>query len=270
MLTPLCQRWRSRRDFYRPAGEPIVTRRFEVARIDSDSVARAFVEQHHYSGSYPAALARMGLYERARGELVGVAVLSQPPSQAALNAALPFPGQRAELGRFVLLDRVPANGESWFLTRAFELARADGFEAIVAHSDPQPTTTAAGAVAFGGHVGTIYQATNAVYRGLTPARTRRILPDGTVLSARALTKLRLQERGWAYVLELLLRHGAPEPRGDWRTWCRRAVELVSRPVRHRGNHRYVWALDRRVRPLVPVTWQAHPKMAYPKEVRRAA
>ena len=252
-----CQRWRDRRDSYRPAGEPIRTALYDVAAIASDRVARAFVEQHHYSGSFPAARARFGLYRR--GELVGVAVLSQPPSQAALDAALTFGGDgRAELGRFVLLDDVPANGESWFLARCFELAARAGFTGIVAHSDPERRTSSSGALVFGGHLGTIYQATNATYCGRTPARTWRLLPDGTVLSARALSKLRLRDRGWRYVVELLLEHGAPAPAGDWRTWCASAVNAVSRTYRHRGNHRYLWALDRRLRRHLPAA------LPYPK------
>lgn len=261
MLTPVCQRWRARRDLYRPAGEPIVTRHYEVARIDRDN-ARAFVEQHHYERSFPAAVAQFGLF---RGELVGVAVLSQPASQAALDAALPFSDAGIELGRFVLLDQVPSNGESWFLARAFELARRDGFEAIVAHSDPQPRATAAGDTVFIGHIGGIYQATNAVYCGLTPRRTRRLLPNGLVLSRRAISKLNARARGWRYVVDLLVRYGAPPPSGDWRAWCALAVDAVSRPVRHTGNHRYVWALDRRLRRHLP-EGKAYPKL----EVRRAA
>jgi hypothetical protein len=262
---PACQRWRDRRGTYRPAGEPIRTADYEVSEIATDREARAFVERHHYSGSYPAARARFGLHRR--GELVGVAVLSHPPSEAALLAALPLPCDRlakVELGRLVLLDDVPANGESWFAARAFELARAAGFEAIVAHSDPEPRSTAAGGIVFPGHLGTIYQATNAVYCGRTPARTWRLLPDGSVLSARGLSKLRLKEKGWRYVVELLLAHGAPAPSGDWREWVTLAVETVSRTYRHRGNYRYIWALDRHLRRHLPEG------LAYPKHLLEAA
>lgn len=260
MTAQPCQRWRDKRGSYRPAGEPIRTADYEVAEIATDREARAFVERHHYSGSYPAARARYGLHRR--GELVGVAVLSHPPSEAALLAALPLPCDRlakVELGRLVLLDDVPANGESWFAARAFELARATGFEAIVAHSDPEPRRTVDGGIVFPGHLGTIYQATNAVYCGRTPARTWRLLPDGSVLSARALSKLRLKEKGWRYVVELLLAHGAPAPSGDWREWVTLAVEGVSRTYRHRGNHRYIWAIDRRLRRHLPQP-QPYPKL----------
>lgn len=264
MIAQPCQRWRGRRGTYRPAGEPIRTADYEVSEIATDREARSFVEQHHYSGSYPAARARYGLHRR--GELVGVAVLSHPASEAALAAALPLPCERlakAELGRLVLLDDVPANGESWFVARAFELARAAGFEAIVSHSDPWPRHKADGGLVFPGHLGVVYQALNATYCGRTKASSWRLLPDGTVLSARALSKLRLQDKGWRYVVELLLRHGAPAPAGDWREWCALAIENVSRTFRHRGNHRYIWSLDRRLRQHLPAS------LPYPKLLEAA-
>jgi 5-methylcytosine-specific restriction endonuclease McrA len=41
MITSTCQRWRARRDSYRPAGEPIATRLYEVAEIPDDTTAKA-------------------------------------------------------------------------------------------------------------------------------------------------------------------------------------------------------------------------------------
>lgn len=260
MITLACQRWRDRRGTYRPAGEPIRTADYEVATIATDREARAFVEQHHYSGTFPAARARYGLYRR--GEIVGVAVLSHPASEAALAAAVPLPCDRlakVELGRLVLLDDVPANGESWFMARAFDMARRSGFEAVVSHSDPERRQTAAGGLVFAGHLGTVYQSLNATYLGRTPSRTWRLLPDGSVLSNRAIGKLRDRERGWRYVLDVLLEHGAPEPEGDWLTWVNAARAAVTRPFRHRGCHRYLWALDKRLRRHLPAG-QAYPKL----------
>lgn len=263
MLTTVCQRWRSRRDLYRPAGEPIATQHYEVASIADDETPKSFVVEHHYSACYPAAVFRAGLF-RTGGELVGVVVLSRPISQAALDKALPFQGRRAELGRLVLLDDVPANGESWFVARAFELARRAGFEAIVSHSDPAPRTNIDGHVVFAGHVGTVYQALNAVHTGRANAATLRLLPDGRVFSNDAWGKLRLKKRGWRYAAETLLSYGAPEPSGDWREWVTLAVNLVTRPMRHPGNLRYVWALDKRLRRHLPEG------KAYPKFESRAA
>lgn len=73
MITDVCQRWRQRKSTYRPAGElaRINPLEFEVAAIDgagSDTLVKAFVEAHHYSGSMPAAKQRVGLYRRSEME----------------------------------------------------------------------------------------------------------------------------------------------------------------------------------------------------------
>lgn len=62
MKTDSVQRWRNGRASYRPAREVITTSDFEVAAIESDRIAKDFVTTHHYSGSYPAARFRYGLY----------------------------------------------------------------------------------------------------------------------------------------------------------------------------------------------------------------
>lgn len=256
-----CQRWRARRDSYRPAGEPIRTADHEVVVLEDDATAKAFVVAHHYSGSYPAARFRVGLFRR--GELAGVAVFSHPCAQQVLDV---LPGGReagVELGRFVLLDEVEANGETWFLARALRLLAREGFAAVLSHSDPAPRSTAAGAVVFGGHVGTIYQASSATYLGTGPRRTQRLLPDGSVFSARAWSKIRARERGWDYSSEILVRAGAAPPprdpsRGQLRAWLKLWVPRLSRPVRHPGMHRYAFPLDKTSRRLMPAS------LAYPK------
>lgn len=240
----LTQRWRNRRDCYRPAGEVIEPRRYEVAAVPGDAVAREFVQTHHYSGSYPAARFRFGLYEGAA--LAGVAVFSVPASARVLAGVFPGdPLASVELGRFVLLDRVPGNGETWFLARCFDALRQGGIEGVVSFSDPVPRSTAAGRVIFPGHLGVIYQAHNAAYLGRATARTLRILPDGTVLSDRALSKIRAGERGWRYAAAILAAHGAdaaPDSAPARRDWLASWLPKLTRGVRHPGNHRYAWAL----------------------------
>lgn len=250
----LNQRWREGRDAYRRPDEPIRTLDYEVAPIDDDTTARAFVERHHYSRSYPAARVRVGLY---RGpELVGVAVFSQPTNNAVITGLAPGLGHRdgVELGRFVLLDSVPGNGETWFLGRCFELLRGRGdVSAVVSFSDPTPRAAADGRTVFPGHIGTIYQAHNAVYLGRSTVRTLRLMPDGTVFSARTAQKIRARERGWVYAVEQLVAHGAPAPCDgeDLGAWLRAALAQVTRTMRHPGNHRYAWALERRLRRTFP-------------------
>jgi len=245
------QRWRDARDSYRPAGETIRTADYSVEQIP-ELDAKSFVIQHHYSGSYPAARVRFGLF---RGSLLaGVAVLSQPCHDRVLtNVFRGVPASdAAELGRFVLLDEVPGNGETWFLGRIFDVLRREGFAGVVSFSDPEPRTAADGRIIFPGHIGTIYQAHNAAYLGRATPRSLHVLTDGTVLSARALQKLRAGEKGWSYAVDLLVKHGATAPDAEpqtefFRAWLRRAIEATTRRQRHPGNHRYAWGLTRGMR-----------------------
>ena len=227
MHTDLCQRWASRRASYRPAGEPFDPRAYRVAAIPDDTTARAFVQRHHYSASYPAARFRFGLYSRAAmpderggGHLVGVAVFSTPArAEVTTNWMRGDPLEHVELGRFVLLDHVRANAESWMIARCFERLRRRGITGVVSFSDPCPRVLPGPdgrpERVFGGHVGTIYQATNAVYAGRSRARTLRLLaagPDrGRVFSDRTAAKLRAADRGHAGAAAQLVAAGADPP-----------------------------------------------------------
>jgi hypothetical protein len=257
-MRAVCQRWRTGRASYRPAGEVINPSAYEVAPIPGDSEAKAFVLRHHYSGTYPAARWRFGLYRGAG--LVGVAVFSHPCNDAVLTSVFPGPAREAvELGRFVLVDDVPSNGETWFLGRAFALLRREGLRGVVSFSDPVSRQDAAGRQVMPGHVGTIYQAHNGAYLGRSTPRTLRFLPDGSVFSARAAQKVRARERGWRYAVEQLVGAGLPPPERDMGEWLRRSVASL-RKVRHPGNHRYAGAFRR----------ESLAGAAYPKAGQRGA
>lgn len=267
MITPVCQRWRARRDLYRPAGETIVTAHYEVAAIPDDTTARAFIEQHHYSGAYVAARRRYGLFWG--GLLVGVAVFSVPMQGAVLDR-LPCPrAASVELGRLVLLDLVPANGETFFLSRAFHLLHREGFEGVVSFSDPMPRTRADGSVSFAGHVGTIYQAASAVYDGRNRPHTVRLLPDGTVICDRTIAKIRGRERNWRSAAAVLERHGAAPlaERDDSRVWLTTWLGRLTRTARRPGKFVYLFGLDRVVKRALAPRAQRYPKFtAAPREL----
>lgn len=256
-MTPAVQRWRERRASFRDASEVIDPRAFEVAEIADDATPRAFVEQHHYSASYPAARFRFGLYEH--GALVGVAVFSHPSNVLALRP-LPMSTESVELGRFVLLDHVKGNGETWFLARSFEVLRRKGLAGVVSFSDPVPRATVDGHVVLRGHVGTIYQAFNGVYLGRARADTMRLLPDGRTLHNRAVAKIRKREQGWRYAVAKLVAYGAPAPGADLDAWLAEWLPRLTRKVRHGGNHKYVWAFSRARRKSLPAS------APYPKQV----
>jgi len=244
------QRWRERRALFRLPGEVIRTSEYEVSSIPGDLEARTFIETHHYSRSYPAARFRFGLYHH--DQLSGVAVFSIPCHSSVLTNVFPVPASLSvELGRFVLLDFVPANGETWFLARCVEVLRSEGLVGVVSFSDPLPRRTVQGEIVHKGHIGTIYQAFNGAYLGRSAPRTIYLLPDGSVLNARTIQKIRSQERGWLYGAEMLQRFGASQISGDPKVWLARWLPTLTRTIRHPGNHKYAWPLDRTIRKVMP-------------------
>lgn len=248
MTTATCpaQRWRLGRNYWRvDRDEGFRKAEYSVAEI-RDSVARTFVVEHHYSGSYPIAMERFGLF---RGRvLVGVAVFSIPIN----NSIMPrYTGvaarQGVELGRFVLLDEVPYNAESYFLAaslKALHAIRPD-LSAVVAYSDPMPRASIAGQMILPGHVGIAYQASNARYLGRASSKTLHLTSSGIALSTRAISKVRLQEHGADSAEKRLVRLGAPQrPVGQHPAeWINSVLAGDTfRRVRHPGNHIYAWAL----------------------------
>ena len=52
---------------------------------------------------------------------------------------------------------------------------------------------------------------------------------------------------------MLESHGASPLQGDARTWAQEWVPRITRPLRHPGNLKYVWALDKRARKHLPAS-----------------
>lgn len=269
MITDVCQRWNKRKSSYRPAGElgRVNPSDYEVAPIDgdgSDTLVKAFVEEHHYSGSMPSAKQRIGLYRRDK--MVGVAVFSVPPQITVLDR-LPCPRvESVELGRLVLLETEAANTETWFIAQAFALLRRRGFAGVISFADPMARRDAAGVVTMPGHVGTIYQATNAVYASRSVPRTLRMFPSGQVFSPRTISKIRKRDKGWRYGVAQLVEAGAVEPADlsveGLRAWLGVEVRRITKPVRHPGNHRYLFGLTPACKRHLPAS------LPYPKIGRR--
>lgn len=259
---PSNQRWRDRRTSFVGNDDLFNPRDYEVSACDgkgSDTLVKAFIEQHHYSGSYPAARERILLHHRS-GELVGAAVFSHPCAEAVLE---PLPCDRlegVELGRFLLLDKlrdghgVGGHGESWFFARARKILRERGYKALLSYSDPMPRRALDGTLVLPGHVGRIYQASNAVYSGRSGKELHVLKPDGTIFSPRSMSKIRKWERGAQKCVDELVAIGATPPtvrdladRDARRAWMWREIFATCRRLRHGGNHSYVWAIDARLR-----------------------
>jgi hypothetical protein len=263
------QRWRHRREAYVPDATTINPAEYAVDAIDC-ATAKAFVLEHHYSGTFPASRLSVGLY-RGR-QLAGVAVFSVPMNNAAvpIHTGLADPLAGVDLGRFVLLDDVAGNGETWFLARAFRQLRQEkpGVVAVVSYADPAPRRTATGDVVKPGHVGQIYQAMSASYRGRARARFEHMTPDGQPFSERAASKIKNRESGHAYAIDELVRRGASRPASDdLRGWYGGLLEsgFITRR-RHPGNHVYAFPLTRAAR----LAGRQLPQASYPKADAQAA
>jgi hypothetical protein len=280
------QRWGLGRDSYRPAGEVIRPSEYDVQELtgdDADNQAKEFIQTHHYSAAYPSARFRFALARH--GRRVGMAVFSHPMNDRTLTNVFPVHRREAcELGRLVLLDEVPGNAETWFLARCFDALRQKklvdkdgnpalnertgaplrGILGVVSFSDPVPRRTIEGRTVLPGHVGTIYQALNGCYLGRADSRTLRLLPDGTIYSHRDEMKVRNKESGWVYCVKELREYGAGPLRGeskeDLRAWLVHWLPLLTRPLPHKGNHKYAWAVRRDMRRHLPNS------KAYPKRI----
>jgi hypothetical protein len=158
------------------------------------------------------------------------------------------PDEGPELGRFVLLDDVPFNGESWALARIFDALRTvrPRWRAIVSKADPlridDPLT---GRVVKPEHWGQIYQASNAAYVGASRPRTVWIGTGNHVFSERVLCKIRSNERGAAGAARRLVALGVPprHPGEDPGAWLDRVLRHpLFRTARHPGTLTYVFGL----------------------------
>jgi hypothetical protein len=269
------QRWREHRSLYRPAGEVIRPSEYEVELLP-EAEAKSFCLLHHYAHSYPVSVARFGLYRR--GALVGVTIFSVPVNYDAYTEVFQQPqgGLLAEafsrigyspkncvdLGRLVLLDEAPGNSESYFVARCFEVLRARGVQGVISFSDPVPRRTLAGELVHPGHCGSVYQSLSAVYIRRATPRTLRLLPDATVLSPRTLQKIRAAEKGWLAGASALQMFGADAPPAEPEArihWLNYWLPQLTRPLRHPGNFKYAFALDRRLRRFMPKS-RPYPKL----------
>ncbi len=246
MIVDATQVWRAQRASYRPLGEVFDPRQYEVAETKSDRLVKGFVAEHHYLVTTPPLRRRFCLYRG--GELAGVALFSVPSQYSVLEPlpATSWKRDAAVLGRLVLLDHVASNAESWFVRRALEVLRREGWSGVVTFADPVPRTALDGTQVKPGHLGGVYQALGAVYLGRARADVVRLLPSGRALDNRAVAKIRARDTGWRYVMRQLVAEGATEPGADIDAWLATELARITRPLPHAGNLKYVFPLARAV------------------------
>ena len=252
------QRWRDRRSRYVDNLSIIDPKSYAVDVI-VPAKARAFIAAHHYLPAWPAAQLAVGLFE-VRGRsmtLAGVAVFAVPTTANVITRHSGFDDARrgCVLARFVLLDSVAGNGESWFLSRAFAQLRIEkpGIEAVVSYADPAA-----------GHVGQCYAALSSAYRGQMPERTAYRV-GARPIAGRSLSKIRLGEPGCGGAIDQLVALGLPRPQStdlpaNWLARMHREHRIVR--ATHPGLHAYCFELTRHARRAAA----GLPRRGYPKVI----
>lgn len=197
----------------------------------SAAEAVAFVREWHYTGSATPGILRYGW--KVDGELVGVSIFD------AGNHAMRAGVYGAEHYRHVLhhhrlalTDSAPKLSESEFIGACLRQIARDrpNIWAVVTYADECE-----------GHVGTIYQATNALYAGVSAKGNLKFLDSDGVI------------------------HPTQSIKGTWPERRAYAAEQGWTEIRCKGKHRYVYEIGkpraRRGRP--PILWPTN--LPYPKK-----
>lgn len=166
---------------------------YNVNKINS-TMGKEFIKLHHYSHGCHNGPMCYGLYDG--DELIGVCAFATPCSEN-VRASVFGPEHKnevTELHRLVILDDTPKNTESFFISKCLKLLKNDkpNINAVLSFAD-----------ATEGHVGTIYQATNAIYTGTSSVATFYLDNTGRLRHPRQngvnISKTEALSRGWAPV-----------------------------------------------------------------------
>lgn len=131
---------------------------YKIGKLDYSSAMKVVVEKHYLHRASPCSFA-FGLFhydpEEYFPELVGVIVYGTPSSPTLRDGVCgkEYAEDVIELNRLWIDDSVPRNGESYFIANTIPLVDKD---IVVSYADSGEN-----------HVGTIYQATNFMYTGLS-------------------------------------------------------------------------------------------------------
>lgn len=124
-----------------------------------------------------------------------------------------------------------------------------------------PRHAADGTLIHPGHLGIVYQSLNAAFLGRSSPMSIRLLPDGRVLGARTISKIRGGESGAAYASRILEHFGAdacPADSEKRKFWLRFWLNKLTRTAAHPGNLKYSWAFS----PKIKLTGKPYPKIRF--------
>lgn len=128
----------------------------ECARSD----AEPFIEKWHYSHGCKGVTSSLCFRVDVDDRLVGAAVFGLPAGMGVYKKYSEDGRYKLlELRRFVMIDDLPPNNESYVLSRMLKTCREEGIERVLSYADPAH-----------GHQGIIYQATGFTRLGTTSKR----------------------------------------------------------------------------------------------------
>jgi len=162
---------------------------FAVEKIGHNR-AFPFVSEYHYSGGMGNAAMPYGIVQEHTGELVGVVAFHTPISEN-VRASVFGPDHVdsvTELHRMAIHPDAPHNTASWAISRALSSLKSDKpkYKAVLSFAD---TTE--------GHDGTVYQAANADYAGMSQTATFYRDDDGRLRAPRQCGEnVDPEARGW--------------------------------------------------------------------------
>ena len=193
----------------------------------SPAVARDLLIREHYSHSFPAGTQlALGIFTHHR--LSGALTFGAGPANAYRLVGGASQRDCLTLSRLWLSDELPRNSESHVLGEVLRsLRKHTAVKFLVTYADPAH-----------GHVGTIYQASNWSYTGLSDATPLYDLGDGRQRHSRSIAQA-FGTRSLAY----LKQHG-----------------IAVRLIKQQRKHRYVFFLDRRWRDRLLVPVLPYPKL----------
>jgi hypothetical protein len=181
-------------------------------------VGREFIREHHYSHSCHNGPMCWGLFQHSDSRMIGVIAFATPNSENVRRApfGVGFEDRVTELHRLVILDGTPTNTESWFIARGLRglCEYRPKIRAVLSFADSTE-----------GHIGTIYQATNALFTGTTSRARFWRDKEGRLRHPRQsghnVTPAEAKEKGWtAEMRDAKLRYvfivGSPAERRKWR------------------------------------------------------
>ncbi len=142
----------------------------------SHKFARQIVEKHHYLHSMPGGT-ELCFGVVANGKLMGAITFGSGPANAYRLVNGSARADCLTLSRLCLSDELPPNSESRVIGITLRLIkRTTDVKFVVSYADPEQ-----------GHVGSIYQATNWLYTGMSEATPLIDLGDGIARHSRSVS-----------------------------------------------------------------------------------